>query len=76
MGNKIPMINAMFACAMVEKCTLAEARDKCSATVEDLNEAVKYRCMVSTGGHDGKGPWYSNYEESLYECFKRLEAAN
>lgn len=75
MGTKMPMINALFACAMVENCSLAEAQKKCHASIADLNEAVKYRCTIATGGPDGKGKWY-DYDQSIYECFKRLEMAN
>lgn len=76
MGEKIPMFKALMACAMVENCSLSEARRKCGATIADLNEAVKYRIMVATGGPDGTDKWYPSYEESIYEAFKRLETAN
>lgn len=75
MGTKMPMINALFACAMVENCSLADAVRKCNATTEDLNEAVAYRIKIATGGPDGKGKWY-DYDQSIYEAFKRLESAN
>lgn len=76
MANKVPMLNALFACAMVEGVSLSVAAEKCRAAKDDLSEAVKYRCNVATGGPDGKAVWFSSYEESIYEAFKRLESAN
>lgn len=77
MGRSIPPLNALFAAAMVKRCGLAEAAKECPDvfTPEVMREAIKYRCTIATGGSDGKGKWYE-YEESIYEAFKRLEMAN
>jgi hypothetical protein len=38
-----PMINCIFACAMIENCSLAEAAVKCDANKDDLQDAYRFR---------------------------------
>lgn len=71
-----PMINAIFACAMVENCSLKEAAFKVDANADELLDAYRFRLDTAHGGPDGKGRWIDDYRESITESFKRLEAMN
>ena len=72
---KIPWINALFACAMVDNCSLAEAQRTINAPQEDLQEAHKYMLSVIMQGNDPT-KWISDYQQGVTECFKKLENAN
>lgn len=85
MGKEVPMINALFACAMVEKCSLPEAAKLISAPHSVLVDAYKFRLDTAHGGsitHGNihsvarNGKWITDYHESITESFKRLEAMN
>ena len=69
-------LRALFACAMVEKCSLADAAAIIGSDLPTLQTAMLYRVRVATGGPDGSGKWYDDYQQSLYEAFKKLESAN
>lgn len=71
--RKPPMINAIFACAMVEQCTLADAARRVDASKEDLQDAYRFRLDTA---HGGCGRFLDDYWESITESFKRLEAMN
>lgn len=69
-------INGLFACAMVERCSLAEAARRIGAPHDDLVDAYRFRLDTATGGYDGRGKWYDDYFESITESFKRLQVMN
>ena len=75
MGKKIPWINAIFATAMVENCSLAKAAELISAPQSEFFEAYKFMVSVLT---DIKTPinWIEDYHLGITECFKKLENAN
>ena len=72
-AQKVPWINAIFACAMVESCSIAEAARKISAPHCEMIDAYKFRLNTA---HGGSGKWITDYQESITESFKRLEAMN
>jgi hypothetical protein len=70
MKNTKPNINAVLACAMVEKCTIQEAARKVDAPHEVMFDAVCLRMSVAVDQN------ITDYHESIYAAFKRLEEAN
>lgn len=67
------MLNALFACAMVEQISLAQAARLISAPHPVLRDAYAIRLNTA---HGYTGRWITDYHESICESFKRLEAAN
>jgi hypothetical protein len=63
---------ALFGCALHEKCTLAEAARVLGLGRESLQEAIKFRIHVMLD--EGLHP--SRYGESIEAGVRRLAAAN
>ena len=65
-------IEHLFGYALVEKCTLSDARTALSYSITTLGEAVKYRLGVSINP-----PIYiDNYQDSIKECVSKLMRSN
>jgi hypothetical protein len=70
-----PMINYIFACAMIENCSLAEAAVKCDANKDDLQDAYRFR-LDTAHRNNPAGRFIDDYRETITESFKRLEMMN
>lgn len=63
-------LNQLLACAMVEGVSLCDAAKIIGAPQEVLFDAVSYRMSVAVDQD------IRDYQQSIYEAFKRLENAN
>lgn len=70
MLGKTITVNQLFAAAMVQGISLAAAAKDIDAPLSVLTDAVCYRMNHAVDRQ------ITDYQQSLFECFKRLEEAN